>query len=363
METKVFSLFNQSGKMEEIKPISSLPMYCKVYHYGYGMDSTQGAIISASDQYGNYKVVNISDYNPGFSQLDKYSRPHSKKFGIGIYYDDNFQTWDEITVNKYIKLAELHVIKVKEETEAKQKKDEQEKNDLPKLFPYLTVNYSDDEKITKSNLVAELKKNFPAIKFSVKKEHYDCYNVSWINGPTMNEVTKITNKYENSENDITGDFRDYAPSNFNRVFGGYKYVFENRHISDEINNLLPELITLLGNYTELYPEQILRRIVDKVNIPVNATNFKIIRTSETCGQIEDFYNLTFEIPNQEIKKETTGDIQIINYSDKSIAVIGNTRDIKDTLKQMGGRFNFHLSCGPGWIFPATKKDLLTKLFN
>ena len=50
-----------------------------------------------------------------------------------------------------------------------------------------------------------------------------------------------------------------------------------------------------------------------------------------------------------------GIIQIIDYSDKAIAVIGeDTRNIKDKLKELGGKFNFRLSCGPGWIFPKTK---------
>lgn len=49
-----------------------------------------------------------------------------------------------------------------------------------------------------------------------------------------------------------------------------------------------------------------------------------------------------------------GQIQVIEYGDKALAVIGDTRPIKDKLKELGGRFNFRLTCGPGWIFPKTK---------
>lgn len=49
-----------------------------------------------------------------------------------------------------------------------------------------------------------------------------------------------------------------------------------------------------------------------------------------------------------------GTINIISYSDKAIAVIGDTKPMKDKLKAIGGRFNFRLSCGAGWIFPKTK---------
>jgi hypothetical protein len=55
--------------------------------------------------------------------------------------------------------------------------------------------------------------------------------------------------------------------------------------------------------------------------------------------------------------------QIIDYSDKAIAVIGDTKSIKDSLKELGGRFNFRLSCGAGWIFPKTKLGDVQKLLN
>ena len=58
-----------------------------------------------------------------------------------------------------------------------------------------------------------------------------------------------------------------------------------------------------------------------------------------------------------------GGVKIINYSDRSIAVIGDTKPIKDVLKAAGGCFNFRLTCGAGWIFPASKKETIKKLCN
>lgn len=43
-------------------------------------------------------------------------------------------------------------------------------------------------------------------------------------------------------------------------------------------------------------------------------------------------------------------LQLIDYSEKAIAVIGDTKDFKAELKAAGGRFNAKLSCGAGWIF-------------
>lgn len=50
------------------------------------------------------------------------------------------------------------------------------------------------------------------------------------------------------------------------------------------------------------------------------------------------------------------EIKLIDYSEKAIAIIGDTKPIKETLKALGGRFNFRLTCGAGWIFPKTKME-------
>ena len=57
----------------------------------------------------------------------------------------------------------------------------------------------------------------------------------------------------------------------------------------------------------------------------------------------------------------SGNIQVINYSDKCVAVIGETKPIKDQLKSMGGRFNPHLTVGgeqvSGWVFSSAKNTV------
>jgi len=44
------------------------------------------------------------------------------------------------------------------------------------------------------------------------------------------------------------------------------------------------------------------------------------------------------------------------YSEKSFVVTGNTKDHKEELKEMGGRYNAKLSCGSGWIFSFNRKE-------
>lgn len=60
-------------------------------------------------------------------------------------------------------------------------------------------------------------------------------------------------------------------------------------------------------------------------------------------------------------------LRLSQYSAKAIVVHGDTKPVKDQLKELGGRFNFRLrdSNGnqfAGWIFPATKTDVIRSRF-
>jgi len=50
-------------------------------------------------------------------------------------------------------------------------------------------------------------------------------------------------------------------------------------------------------------------------------------------------------------------IQIVKYSEKAIVVTGDTKPIKDLLKQAGGKFNARLTN------PATKRTLVGWIFS
>jgi hypothetical protein len=69
-----------------------------------------------------------------------------------------------------------------------------------------------------------------------------------------------------------------------------------------------------------------------------------------------------EFEKAEVK---AGEIQIIDYSERAIAVIGDTKPIKDKLGKdgLGGKFNMRLSCGPGWIFPKKRLEEIQKALS
>ncbi len=73
---------------------------------------------------------------------------------------------------------------------------------------------------------------------------------------------------------------------------------------------------------------------------------------------EDTEDTEEETPGNE--EETQTAVTVCKYSEKAIAVIGDTRPFADVLRANGGRFNARLSCGAGWIFQATKKDIIVE---
>lgn len=70
-----------------------------------------------------------------------------------------------------------------------------------------------------------------------------------------------------------------------------------------------------------------------------------------------------EVPVKSNEPIIAGTIQLVDYSEKAIAIIGDTKPIKEKLKELGGRFNFGLKCGAGWIFPKTKEQAVREALS
>lgn len=80
---------------------------------------------------------------------------------------------------------------------------------------------------------------------------------------------------------------------------------------------------------------------------------------------------TKSVPEKAIKEkaqvqvQVNGNIETVVYSDKAIAIFGDTKPIKEKLKSIGARFNpFLMHNGnkqAGWILPVTKQTLLTSI--
>lgn len=56
-------------------------------------------------------------------------------------------------------------------------------------------------------------------------------------------------------------------------------------------------------------------------------------------------------------------INLIDYSEKSFAAVGDTKAVKLQLMQLGGKFNPALRCGAGWIFSKKRLAQVTKVLG
>lgn len=213
----------------------------------------------------------------------------------------------------------------------------------------------------------ELKKNFPDVKFSVKSSNFsggDSVRIGWTDGPTVENVNSITNKYQYGSFNGMEDIYEY--SNVNKDLPQSKYVQTDRTISDEVSKIVFDALSNI--YTEDTDYELQRmqyRILSKNNIPVGSVVIGL-KSNNECGLIEDVYSLDFGQTDEQLKEKIetkVGEVQIIEYSEKSIAVIGDTKPIKEKLKELGGKFNFRLTCGAGWIFPKTKLPEIEKIFS
>ena len=71
------------------------------------------------------------------------------------------------------------------------------------------------------------------------------------------------------------------------------------------------------------------------------------------------------LDRDKIRQNNAFDLKLIDYSDKCIAVVGDTAAIKDQLKDIGGRFNPSLKIDgrrmAGWVFSRRRADQLANL--
>jgi hypothetical protein len=233
----------------------------------------------------------------------------------------------------------------------------------------------------------ELKTAFPHVKFSVTSDTFSGGNavrIGWNDGPTLRQVEDLTGKYQYGHFDGMQDLYEY--SNTRADIPQAKYVNPERRMSAETRQILEAsaeaLYTADPERFEHYTSSgchssanFAYRVFQHCEIPAGAKVLGITHTQETSGAClpEIFFCIDLELPAQptttkdapkfEAQEVKPGTVQIIDYSEKAIAVIGDTKPIKEKLKSLGGKFNFRLSCGAGWIFPKSRLEQIQKALS
>ncbi len=319
MNSEVYT-FTKDG----FKRLSKHPELSKgtiIRAFGACMEESTWATTGNGDEIVKLSENDSDSYfsNP-FNNLDEYCRPISEKFGIGFYYDLDASRATDEEIAQAIERGNNFIKEREEEKNRAEEESERAREEVIKKYGAI-YDQPSGEHITDAVLVAkhirqDLTNAFPGQKFSVRKADYSTINIEWQDGPTREEVEQIAGKHERicTRDRWNDDLWEHNDTAFTSVFGGVDYIFYYRETAPENREI--------SLYKKPEPKQ-----------------------SE---------------PAKAIKTEG---IQLINYSEKAIAIIGDTRAIKETLKTLGGRFNSHLSCGAGWIFSKTKEAAIREALN
>lgn len=252
------------------------------------------------------------------------------------------------------------------------------------------------------------------VKFAVKTDKYSMgssLNIDWVLGPSSKvidgEVSRLQDGDFNGMIDMY-EYRDSAETGM--VIDGWrietqKYVFTRQSIPSDIffkiaqkmsqkfsfgsgDYVLPVLETEsqlnesfkirfgnAWNWREMVSQDWeVRNFVtdDPTKIEIVDVEFDdsplrrlvVVYTFE--GQTYRTTDLTVQEPVVEKEKViNVNDVRLIDYSEKAIAVIGKTYEIKDDLNALGGRFNKFLTVDgkqvAGWIFSKSKQDEVSNL--
>jgi hypothetical protein len=102
--------------------------------------------------------------------------------------------------------------------------------------------------------------------------------------------------------------------------------------------------------------------------PIQATAVRVVTKDNLIRRYQSFAvpelsTMTSADLLGEVEPQTTADLRIVQYSDKCVVVVGNTKANKDRLKAIGGKYNKWLKCGEGWVFPKSKEALIKAEFS
>jgi len=314
---KAISLFDEMVSRGDIQPQAKKEPQIGNILFLDGYGKTKG---SEDNKHVIYKVEN-TDYGVKYYTVELDSlllsvkdhvKPWSEKFGIGIYFEPDYcyTGSDEDLQNLLIDAHKESKVREAEREEANRiAAIEREKKEK-----YLSQFVKADRRKTTSIIKSHILKTWPVVsKVEVKSDVFSM-------GTSIDVYYYAPEEIE-AVNDFIEGFQ-YGH------FNGMEDIYESYKDMDEI-------------------------IIDG----------HILVTYKYASAHYHFAPAPAPVVKDEAIKSNAGDVEIVSYSERAIAVIGNTKPIKEDLKALGGRFNFRLTCGPGWIFPKSKESDVKNLIG
>ena len=340
--TKLYSLFGGTTTDTDVKAVEVNQV---IQMEGYSYDRYVVYKVTHNEYGYHYHLINLCTLD---MQQSEFIKPLSQKFGIGMYYDENnieFKTNEEV--------AELYAkAKAKKDTEKQKENQEKERIEAVKTIgrQWLKDNLPTD---AQAIIVAKLKQDKSDSQtdyFASSTTRTVILGFSKHKRDLFSEMRKYAANFEGTA--YLAEYNaDYEHREKYSMGAGY-YLGESKYhgwiIEKESIYNREQLIERFA-YTAGCPDDI--HIKAKSNQTKNITNSQVQETEPTKQTIVSD-NLSFEI---------------VDYSEKAIALFGDTKAIKDLLSAMGGKFNPRLTHNnekqAGWIFSKAKRDELNTILN
>jgi hypothetical protein len=329
--TRLVSLFGGTVTDTEVQVVKENQV---VIGYRAGMNQYRLVVYKVVHSKNGFIYLLINLDTKEFTSTDIIN-PLSKKFGIGKYFDDmNPEFMDAFEVLVLRQEAEGKAQAIAEEDNKEQQRREEIKA------------------IGRERMKGIIPDNAQAVIIACEREdrsdpYTDYFAASTVRTVILGFSNHTKNNFQEMRN-LAGNFTETAylkekneeyENRENYTGGSGYYLGESKYHGWIIKK------------AQIY--DINRFIEEYAYIAGKEENICVSKTSAVAT----------DIPTQ----PATGDFTIVDYSEKSVAVFGETKAIKEQLAALGGRFNKYLTqngqkCA-GWVFPKSKKPELQQLLN
>jgi hypothetical protein len=292
-----------------------------------GYENDKYVVYDIVNGYGGliYKLVNLRTHR--FSQCDLI-RPLSEKFGIGYYYDDanpEFMDYFEVFV------LQQEAGRIEQQEKDDYRKNHEHENRLKAIGRQRLEAIVPSD--AKAAVIAELRED----ESDTMSDYFD-----------YRTKRTVILGFSGHTKDLFAEMRKYA-ANFP----------ETASLSEENRNCEHREKYTGGDGYYLGESKYSGWIIKKEKFSLKA---QFIERYALAASDEN--NICIKAVKTDAETLTV-DFQIVDYSEKALAVFGDTKPIKDRLKKLGGRFNPNLNHEgekkAGWIFAKNREQAVRNL--
>lgn len=304
----MFNAKKEAGELPALKEEDTIKIGQVLFTDGIGYDEQRRAVYEIVSP-NNFKTVLLDGSD---LHHDSHVKPYGEKFGIGTYYNPG----ETINPDELPALIEAAAAAIAKRNEEQEKANQAAAIKAEERRKYLSQFTRADVRTTTNIIKRHILKTWPSVsKVTVSTDSFSM-------GSSMDVTYHAPEEIEELERFVSS----FQYGHFNGMEDIYEY------------NSNREAIILEGHILQEYK--------------YSHARFEEAQAPEVA-----------EAEAAEIAPAPAGTIQVIDYSEKAVAVIGETKAIKDQLKELGGSFNPRLSCGPGWIFSKKRLPELQKMLS